>query len=165
MLLAEIILLQILSHLGRSPFNRPPKGASSLTESGCSLSVDGKELVPFGGIDLPGGRKVLVRSLASEAYVRCEGLYISPAGPANKQGRIVADVVAGLNSHYKGSLGSSVIKVFDLTVANAGLSEKAASAAGYQCESVVLSPDYRFFTAVTKKRRASNNVMSCGMER
>lgn len=69
-----------------------------------------------------------------------EDAVISLAGPANKQGRIVADVVAGLNSRYKGSLGSSVIKVFDLTVANTGLSEKAASTAGYQYESVVLSP-------------------------
>lgn len=69
-----------------------------------------------------------------------EDAVISLAGPANKQGRIVADVIAGLNSSYKGSLGSSAIKVFDLTVANTGLSEKAASAAGYQYESVVLSP-------------------------
>lgn len=69
-----------------------------------------------------------------------EDTVISLAGPANKQGRIVADVITGLNSRYKGSLGSSVIKVFDLTVANTGLSEKAASAAGYQYESVVLSP-------------------------
>lgn len=68
-----------------------------------------------------------------------EDAVISLAGPANKQGRIVADVIAGLNSRYKGSLGSSVIKVFDLTVANTGLSEKAASAAGYQYERVVLS--------------------------
>lgn len=69
-----------------------------------------------------------------------EDAVISLAGPANKQGRIVADVIAGLNSLYKGSLCSSVIKVFDLTVANTGLSEKAANTAGYQCESVVLSP-------------------------
>lgn len=69
-----------------------------------------------------------------------EDTVISLAGPANKQGRVVADVIAGLNSSYKGSLGSSIIKVFDLTVANTGLSEKAASAAGYQYESVVLSP-------------------------
>lgn len=69
-----------------------------------------------------------------------EDTVISLAGPANKQGRIVADVIAGLNSRYKGSLGSSVIKVFDLTVANTGLSEKAASAAGYQYKRVVLSP-------------------------
>ena len=69
-----------------------------------------------------------------------EDAVISLAGPANKQGRIVADVIAGLNGCYKGSLGSSAIKVFDRTVANTGLSEKAASAAGYQYESVVLSP-------------------------
>lgn len=85
-----------------------------------------------------------------------EDAVISLAGPANKQGRIVADVFVGLNSRYKGSLGSSVIKVFDLTVANTGLSEKAASAAGYQCESVVLSPGshagyYPGATAMTMK--------------
>lgn len=85
-----------------------------------------------------------------------EDAVISLAGPANKQGRIVADVIAGLNSRYKGSLGSSVIKVFDLTVANTGLSEKAASTAGYQCESVVLSPGshagyYPGATAMTMK--------------
>ena len=65
---------------------------------------------------------------------------ISLAGPANKQGRIVADVICGLDSRYQGSLGSSVIKVFDLTAASTGLSVKAARAAGIDCESVVLSP-------------------------
>ncbi len=65
---------------------------------------------------------------------------ISLAGPANKQGRIVADVICGLDSRYQGSLGSSVIKVFDLTAASTGLSLKAACAAGIDCESVVLSP-------------------------
>ena len=65
---------------------------------------------------------------------------ISLAGPANKQGRIVADVICGLDSRYQGSLGSSVIKVFDLTAASTGLSVKAACAAGIDCESVVLSP-------------------------
>ena len=69
-----------------------------------------------------------------------ENAVISLAGPANKQGRVVADVIAGLNSSYKGSLGSSVIKVFDLTVANTGLSEKAAAAAGFDHDCVVLSP-------------------------
>ncbi len=65
---------------------------------------------------------------------------ISLAGPANKQGRIVADVICGLDSRYQGSLGSSVIKVFDLTAASTGLSVKAACAAGIDCESVVLPP-------------------------
>ncbi|MFW9879159.1 MAG: FAD-dependent oxidoreductase, partial [Candidatus Thorarchaeota archaeon] len=46
------------------------------------------------------------------------------AGPANKQGRITADNIAGRNSEYKGVLGASVVKVFDVTVATVGLTEK-----------------------------------------
>ena len=65
---------------------------------------------------------------------------ISLAGPANKQGRIVADNICGLDSHYKGSMGSSVIKLFDMTAASTGLTEKAAKDAGIDYERVVLSP-------------------------
>ncbi len=65
---------------------------------------------------------------------------IALAGPANKQGRIAADNICGLDSRYKGSLGSSVIKLFDLTAASTGLTEKAAGQAGISYDSVVLSP-------------------------
>lgn len=47
------------------------------------------------------------------------------AGPANKQGRICADNIVGDNKTYKGTLGTSVAKVFDLTAASVGLNEKA----------------------------------------
>lgn len=46
------------------------------------------------------------------------------AGPANRQGRIVADNIMGLNSTYKNTQGSSVIKIFDITVASCGNNEK-----------------------------------------
>lgn len=65
---------------------------------------------------------------------------ISLAGPANKQGRIAADNICGRNSRYKGSMGTSVIKLFDLTAASVGLTEKAAKDSGYDFESVILSP-------------------------
>ena len=65
---------------------------------------------------------------------------ISLAGPANKQGRIVADNICGLDSHYKGSMGSSVIKLFDMTATSTGLTEKAAKDAGIEYERIVLSP-------------------------
>lgn len=48
------------------------------------------------------------------------------AGPANRQGRTVADVIAGKPSEYRGALGSSIVKVFSLTAASVGLTEKAA---------------------------------------
>jgi len=65
---------------------------------------------------------------------------ISLAGPANKQGRIAADHICGLKSAYHGSLGSSVIKLFDMTAAATGLNERAAKAAGLDYDKVVLSP-------------------------
>lgn len=52
------------------------------------------------------------------------------AGPANKQARIVADNICGASKHYKGSMGTSVAKVFDLTVASTGINEKTLQAQG-----------------------------------
>lgn len=65
---------------------------------------------------------------------------ISLAGPANKQGRIVADNIAGLNSKYDGSMGTSVLKLFDMTIASTGINEKTAKALGYDYDKVILSP-------------------------
>ena len=73
-------------------------------------------------------------------FVTGEDAVIALAGPANKQGRIAADNICGGDSHYRGSLGTSIIKIFDMTVAGTGLTEKAAAAAGLSYESVVLSP-------------------------
>ena len=65
---------------------------------------------------------------------------ISLAGPANKQGRIAADNICGGDSHYLGSQGSSVLKVFGMTAAATGLNETAARRAGLDVDRVVLSP-------------------------
>lgn len=46
------------------------------------------------------------------------------AGPANKQGRIAADNIAGLNAVYKGTQGTSILKVFGLTAASTGANER-----------------------------------------
>ncbi len=73
-------------------------------------------------------------------FVTGQDTLISLAGPANKQGRIVADNICGGDSRYKGSQGSSVIKVFDMTAAATGLNEKAAKEAGLEADKVILSP-------------------------
>ncbi len=52
------------------------------------------------------------------------------AGPANKQGRIVADNIAGIESKYQGTQGSSVAKVFDLVAASTGANEKVLQRRG-----------------------------------
>ncbi len=52
------------------------------------------------------------------------------AGPANKQGRIVANNIVGKTEPYKGTQGTSVAKVFDLTVASTGMNEKTLEKMG-----------------------------------
>lgn len=63
-------------------------------------------------------------SVEVEDFVTGKDVIIPLAGPANRQGRIIADNIAGYKSTYKKTLGSAVVKVFDLTVANAGCSEE-----------------------------------------
>ena len=69
-----------------------------------------------------------------------EDTLISLAGPANKQGRIIADNICGGDSRYSGSQGSSVIKVFALTAATTGINEITAKKAGLNVDTVILSP-------------------------
>lgn len=64
---------------------------------------------------------------------------ISLAGPANKQGRIAADNICGIPSEFKGSQGSSIMKMFDMTVASTGLSKTAADREGYDSDYVILT--------------------------
>ncbi len=73
-------------------------------------------------------------------FVSGEDALISLAGPANKQGRIAADNICGGDSHYKGSQGSSIIKIFDITAAATGLNEANAQKAGLEADKVILSP-------------------------
>lgn len=63
-------------------------------------------------------------------YVNGTTTAIPLAGPANKQGRIAADNVSGLSSTFKGSQGTSIIKVFGLTGAATGNNEKTLQRLG-----------------------------------
>ena len=63
-------------------------------------------------------------------FVTKQKAYVPLAGPANKQGRIAADNICGIPSEYKQTQGSSVLKLFDMTIAMTGVNERAAKAAG-----------------------------------
>lgn len=73
-------------------------------------------------------------------YITGSKALISLAGSANKQGRTAADNICGGNSVFKGSQGSSVIKIFDMTAASTGINEKTAKAAGIDYDKMYLSP-------------------------
>jgi len=63
------------------------------------------------------------------------------AGPANKQGRIAADNIAGLNKSYKGSQGTSILKIFDLTAASTGANERTLQRLGIPYKTILLHPN------------------------
>jgi NADPH-dependent 2,4-dienoyl-CoA reductase/sulfur reductase-like enzyme/rhodanese-related sulfurtransferase len=62
------------------------------------------------------------------------------AGPANRQGRLAADVIAGERRSFRGVQGTAVCGAFGLTVATTGLNERAARAHGIPCEVVYAHP-------------------------
>lgn len=63
------------------------------------------------------------------------------AGPANRQGRVAADVICGRDSRFRGAQGTAVCGVFGLTVASTGASEKALKRAGVaDYEKIYLHP-------------------------
>ena len=65
------------------------------------------------------------------------------AGPANKQGRIVADIICGLDNPYIGTQGSAILKVFDMTIASTGINEKTAKKLGLDYDkSFTYSPSH-----------------------
>lgn len=71
-------------------------------------------------------------------YVSGEDAMMPLAGAANKMGRMAADNICGMGRKYNGTQGSSVAKVFDLTAASTGLSEKQLKASGKK-----LNEDYK----------------------
>ena len=73
-------------------------------------------------------------------FITNSGALFPLAGPANRQGRIAADNICGLDSKYKNTQGTAICKVFDLAVGMTGLSEKAAKRAGISYEKIYLHP-------------------------
>jgi len=63
-------------------------------------------------------------------FVSGRKVHLPLAGPANRQARIVADVIAGYNSTYKNTQGTAICKIFDITAAVTGLNEKNAKRFG-----------------------------------
>lgn len=75
-----------------------------------------------------------------EELVSKRKMVIPLASPATKQGRIVANNICGREERYKGTLATSILKVFDLTVASTGLNERNLSLINEDYEKIYLHP-------------------------
>lgn len=89
-------------------------------------------------------------------FVNGQPAMIPLAGPANKQGRIAANNICGFYEEYAGTQGTSVLKVFDLTVAFTGNNEKILKRLKIPYETSIIhamshAPYYRGATPISLK--------------
>ncbi len=73
-------------------------------------------------------------------FITKQNTAIPLAGPANKQGRIAADNIAGLNSSFNGSQGTAIIKVFGMTAASTGANERTLRKTGITYKTILIHP-------------------------
>jgi NADPH-dependent 2,4-dienoyl-CoA reductase/sulfur reductase-like enzyme/peroxiredoxin family protein/TusA-related sulfurtransferase/rhodanese-related sulfurtransferase len=144
-------------HLGDgvSAFEENASGVSVQLKSGKSIDTGlvilsigvrpNGELAKAAGLEMNarGGIVVNDRMLTSDPSIYAVGdvvevedfvdksrTMIPLAGPANKQGRIAADNIAGLDTAYEGTQGTSIAKIFDLAAASTGANEKTLKKKG-----------------------------------
>lgn len=77
-----------------------------------------------------------------EHRVHGKKVRIPLAGPANRQGRIAAENAFGKGHEYKGSIGTSIVRVFEAVAGTTGLSLKAARAAGLNADAIVIHKEH-----------------------
>lgn len=118
--------------------------------NGALAKEAGLEMNPRGGIVTDAHRRTSDPSIYAVGDVAevedfvLGGRTMAPlAGPANRQGRVAADNIQGMNSVYEGTQGTFVAKVFGLTAAATGVNERTLSARGMvrgkDYESVILT--------------------------
>lgn len=82
------------------------------------------------------GDAVLVNNLITDTQS-----FIPLAGPANRQGRIVANNISGEKEKYKGSLGTAILKIFNITAASTGTNEKSLKNSDISFDKIYLYPN------------------------
>ena len=112
-----------------------------LQSSGINLGERGHILVNENLETNIDGVYALGDSILVKNYITNQDVAIPLAGPANRQGRIVAGNIVGRNEKYKGSLGTAIIKIFGLTGASTGLNERTLKQLNISYEKIYLHPN------------------------
>ena len=112
-----------------------------LQNSGINLGEKGNILVNENLETNLKGVYALGDSILVKNYLTNQDVAIPLAGPANRQGRIVAENIVGRNEKYKGSLGTAIVKIFELTAASTGLNERTLKQLNIPYEKIYLHPN------------------------
>ena len=113
---ADIVIMAI----GVSPDTKFLKDSKIETNENGYIKVNEKYQTNYQNVYAAGDAILVDHQLTGEQAP------LALAGPANKQGRLIADAIMGKEVINKGYIGTNVIKVFDLNAASTGLNEKMA---------------------------------------
>ncbi|MBN2315535.1 MAG: FAD-dependent oxidoreductase [Sedimentisphaerales bacterium] len=143
------------------PDNRLAVGLKSGMELSCDFAIlaigvrpevklakeAGLEIGPSGGIKVGPDLRTsdpdifaIGDAVEVRDFVLGRPVLVPLAGPANKQGRMAADNICGMNRSYNGTQGTAILKVFDLTVAMTGANEKALAKSNVPYEKLHIHP-------------------------
>ncbi|WP_028829076.1 DsrE/DsrF/DrsH-like family protein [Proteocatella sphenisci] len=111
-----------------------------LKESGINLGERGHILVNDSMQTSVEGVYAVGDAIMVKDYLHKTDVAIPLAGPANRQGRIAADNIAGLGRIYKGSLGTSILKIFDMAAASTGNNERNLQRMGKEYKILYIHP-------------------------
>ncbi len=157
--------LELLLNVGVEKFNDKGETIEVFLNNGISVETDAvilaigvkpeTKLAIEAGLEIGETRGILVNEFMQTSnpdiyavgdaievahYINNKKVLIPLAWPANRQGRIVADnIVLGNQYKYKGSLGSSILKFFELSVASTGLNEKTLKKFGIPYKTAIVT--------------------------
>ena len=157
--------LELLLNVGVEKFNDKGETIEVFLNNGTSLETDAvilaigvkpeTKLAVEAGLEIGETRGILVNEFMQTSnpdiyavgdaievahYINNKKVLIPLAWPANRQGRIVADnIVLGNQYKYTGSLGSSILKFFELSVASTGLNEKTLKKFGIPYKTAIVT--------------------------
>ncbi len=157
--------LELLLNVGVEKFNDKGETIEVFLNNGTSVETDAvilaigvkpeTKLAVEAGLEIGETRGILVNEFMQTSnpdiyavgdaievahYINSKKVLIPLAWPANRQGRIVADnIVLGNQYKYTGSLGSSILKFFELSVASTGLNEKTLKRFGIPYKTAIVT--------------------------
>lgn len=157
--------LELLLNVGVEKFNDKGETIEVFLNNGTSVETDAvilaigvkpeTKLAVEAGLEIGETRGILVNEFMQTSnpdiyavgdaievahFINNKKVLIPLAWPANRQGRIVADnIVLGNQYKYTGSLGSSILKFFELSVASTGLNEKTLKKFGIPYKTAIVT--------------------------
>ena len=127
---ADMVILCI----GIRPESTLAKGAGLAVNERGYIIVDEKMLTSDENIYALGDAALIENAITGRKAP------LALAGPANRQARIVANNIMGMESKYEGFIGSSILKIFDYTLGMTGLSEKTCKEQNIEYKTMIISP-------------------------